>query len=360
VQSVTSTRIPRIQAEGGVTVFSEAENAEISIDLTAEDDGSSIAWSRSGRDSSSFDIDADASDVKMATLTSKSNPDFEQKSFYFVTVNAFDGTHTGTLSLTIHITDADDPGMIMLTPSSVKVGQTITATLQDEDAGVTGETWAWSRGGAAIDGETSSTYSAVDDDVAEAMSVSVSYKDKHLEEEDDAITVTASFRVYPDVGTAGVVTLTPPSGEVPVGQPVSAALTDVDGSPTRLRWQWKRDTVAIPGAVSRTYTPVAADAGTPVAADVGKMLSVTATYDDSVGTGNMADSSTLSVVGSTGSVRNTHRPRRRCDQPDLAVETRRRAYLRRNHRYLYPGSRRCRQGAERYRHVRRSSRPANR
>jgi hypothetical protein len=258
--------------------------------------------------------------------------------------------------------------MIMLTPSSVKVGQTITATLEDEDADVADLKWEWSRDGGnnAIEGETADTYTATEDDLAVGveMQVSVTYMDKHGAKEDtDA--VTESFRVYPDVDTAGVVTLTPPSGDVRVGQQVSARLDDVDGGVTRIRWQWKRDAVDIdavdiPGAVSRTYTPVAADAGTPVAADVGKMLSVTATYDDSVGTGNMADSSTLSVVGSTGSVRNTHRPRRRCDQPDLAVETRRRAYLRRNHRYLYPGSRRCRQGAERYRHVRRSSRPANR
>jgi hypothetical protein len=101
--------------------------------------------------------------------------------------------------------------------------------------------------------------------------------------DDDEETATASFRVYPDVGTAGVVTLTPPSGDVRVGQQVSARLDDVDGGVTRIRWQWKRDDVVIPDAVSRVYTPVNADAGT--------MLSVTATYDDSVSTDNMEDSS---------------------------------------------------------------------
>ena len=65
----------------------------------------------------------------------------------------------------------------------------------------------------------------------------------------------------------GVVTLS--RTQPRVGLPVTASLTDPDGSISGLRWQWSRDTgkcsrlvpmTDIPGATSDTYTPVADDA----------------------------------------------------------------------------------------------------
>ena len=94
-----------------------------------------------------------------------------------------------------------------------------------------------------------------------------------------------------NVDEDGVVTLS--RTQPRVGVPVTASLTDPDGSISRLRWQWSRDTteninsfIDIPGATSDTYTPVADDAVVTGAGpdNHGAMfLRATATYTDAAG-----------------------------------------------------------------------------
>ena len=73
---------------------------------------------------------------------------------YSVTIRVTDGktadgsaettaTIDDTHDVTINVTDADDPGSLTLSSQSPIAGSTLTATLTDEDGGITGETWKW-------------------------------------------------------------------------------------------------------------------------------------------------------------------------------------------------------------------------
>ena len=64
---------------------------------------------------------------------------------YEVTVGASDGVNTGTLSVSVKVMDADDPGEVTLSPSRPEIGMPVTATLTDED-GFSGVTWSWDSG----------------------------------------------------------------------------------------------------------------------------------------------------------------------------------------------------------------------
>ena len=94
----------------------------------------------------------------------------------------------------------------------------------------------------------------------------------------------------------GVVTLS--RTQPRVGVPVTASLTDPDGSISGLRWQWYNGAIGdgslIANATSDTYTPVAADAAD--AANGGVTLMVRASYTDGEGAMKMADGDAAVVV----------------------------------------------------------------
>ena len=98
----------------------------------------------------------------------------------------------------------------------------------------------------------------------------------------DSITVTISVSNLDEAGTVDLSTVQPQ-----VGTALTTTLTDLDGNPSLVSWQWARgDTATGPftnvssGATSSSYTPVTAD--------VGKYLQATATYTDPQGPGKSA------------------------------------------------------------------------
>ena len=136
---------------------------------------------------------------------------------------------------------------------------------------------------AALDYETKQVYSVV---------VSVSDNKNPAGDADDAVddTVTVTINVG-NVDEAGTVTLTPPT--VQVGAQIEAALSDLDGTPTGIVWQWARSTdpttnpwVDIGSATSNAYTPTSADSG--------QRLRATANYSDPQGANKSASAATAS------------------------------------------------------------------
>ena len=118
--------------------------------------------------------------------------------------------------------------------------------------------------------------------------VTVEVKDTDGSAVDDDIDVTVTIT---NIDEAGTVTL---PGTITAGQAVTATLTDHDGTPSNVTWQWSRGDTAggtftpISGATSNPYTPVAAD--------VGKYLKATASYTDPHGSGKSATSAASSQV----------------------------------------------------------------
>ena len=102
---------------------------------------------------------------------------------YEVTLKATDGTNTDTHDVTVMVTNVEEPGTVTLAPMSPVVGEEVTADLSDDDGDITGKSWQWSSADAMdgpftdITGETSASYTPVDDDTGKYLQASVSYTD---------------------------------------------------------------------------------------------------------------------------------------------------------------------------------------
>ena len=177
-----------------VTTFTETEDADLDIGTyTAadEDDGDTISWSVEGPDAAAFDIS------EAGLLSLKSAPDYEAKGSaagdnnYKVTVVASDPDGLrDTESVTVMITNENEPGMIMFSTLQPQVGVQMTATLTDPD-GIVGEvTWNWASGEAESGTAAINAYTPITD--GSELSVTVSYRDGELEESDLAVTLTVA------------------------------------------------------------------------------------------------------------------------------------------------------------------------
>ena len=111
-------------------------------------------------------------------------PSYEDQTSYFVTVTATDDDATtplaGTLAVEVTVTDAEEEGMVTIGPPRGWDGTTFQAGLDDDDGGVTGETWQWERSSNrsswAVVG-SADAYTATDDDVGQYLRVTASYTD---------------------------------------------------------------------------------------------------------------------------------------------------------------------------------------
>ncbi len=120
--------------------------------------------------------------------------------------------------------------------------------------------------------------------------VTVEVKDTDGSAVDDSINVVVTIT---NIDEAGTVTL---PGTITAGQAVTATLTDHDGTPSNVTWQWSRSDTA-----GGTFTPISGATSNPytsVAADVGKYRKATASYTDPHGSGKSATSAASSQVAS--------------------------------------------------------------
>ena len=244
-------------ADDAPATLTVAENTATDTDITDglftatdPENDTPLTYSLAGTDAASFDIDTGTGQLK-----TKAALDFEDKSSYSVTIQVTDGkaadgtaettaTIDDTHDVTITVTDADDPGSLTLSSQNPTVGSTLTATLDDQDGGVTGETWKWetSPNGTdtwtVIDGETTSSYTPVADDDGDFLRVTVTYTDddgggKSAEATTGNAVVTRDpTNVHPsfaDESTTREVPENTPAGEN-IGAPVSAIAGDSKGT----------------------------------------------------------------------------------------------------------------------------------
>ena len=132
--------------------------------LITDDDEGKPALSLSGADSAMFTftynaatttIAADDNLDKDALLAFKAKPDFESPgdrntdNIYQVTLEADDGNNTGTLDVTVKVTNDEEEGEVTLSQQQPLIGQELTASVTDSDGGfgangaLTRLTWAW-------------------------------------------------------------------------------------------------------------------------------------------------------------------------------------------------------------------------
>ena len=122
------------------------------------------------------------------TLEFDDPPNYEVNSSYEVTVEVTAGSESATRTVTVTVTNEDDPGEVTISPDSPRVGETVTAALSDEDGGVRGDPWSWSSEAAAARGEdgqgdnvprVGNTWTAWKGAVGRYLVASRTYSDNH-------------------------------------------------------------------------------------------------------------------------------------------------------------------------------------
>ena len=154
--------------------------------VTARDpDSEAVTYSVGGADAAAFNEDFSLGSTNGAiTVKPVATIDHESRSSYSVTITATDAMSiTATATVTINVTDVDDAGTVDLTVDTPVVGKQLTATLSDQDGGLTGETWSWSwsttRTGSftPISGANAAIYTPVTADAGRFLKAAVIYTD---------------------------------------------------------------------------------------------------------------------------------------------------------------------------------------
>ena len=179
-----------------------------------------------------------------------------------------------------------------------QVGEALTASTSDiSDAdGLDDARFAyqWMRAGADIQGATGSTYTPVDADEGERLTVRVSFTDDAGNDERLTSAATDAVAAAPPTNTAaaGAPTI---GGTPQVGEALTAStsgISDADGlDDARFAYQWMRAGADIGGATGSTYTPVDADEG--------KRLTVRVSFTDDAGNDERLTSATTDAVAAS-------------------------------------------------------------
>ena len=205
-------------------------------------------YSLGGTNAASFDIDTTTGELK-----TKADLDHETKASYSVTIRVTDGkapdgtanpaidaTHT----VTITVTDADDPGTITFSADPPSVGTTLTATLNDDDTPISGETWSWEKsddgqsGWTTITGADTSSFTPQQADIGKYLRVTVTYTDsygssKTATDDTGAVTSAPVTNQNPEfdsnASTDRSVAENMPAGQK-IGDPVAATHSDRVGT----------------------------------------------------------------------------------------------------------------------------------
>ena len=183
--SITVQNIDERPEISGPTTNTLVENATRAVaTYTALDpEGEVVRWSLAGDDRGHFTITA-------GTLRFKQPPDYEaradhnQDNNYEVRLRAFDGAHTGTLDVTVTVTNVDEAGSLTLSSEQPLVGTELTATLTDPDQVQAVQSWAWERSRnrrdwTGIASETTGSYVPSADTVERFLRVTATYDDGH-------------------------------------------------------------------------------------------------------------------------------------------------------------------------------------
>ena len=164
--------------------FAENSMAPVGTFVAYDQDGDPIEWSLSGPDDDLFTIDD-------GLLSFRDPPNYEdpqsapsgvslaERNVYRVTVRAGGGTH----DVAVRVTDVDEPGTASIDRRQPQVSRPLSASLLDEDYGVSSQIWQWAKSEDRttwkdIEGATSPRRSPVEADEGSYLRATVTYSDK--------------------------------------------------------------------------------------------------------------------------------------------------------------------------------------
>ncbi len=168
---------PQFGAASATRSVTEGSAARVDLGApftaTDADQGDTLTYSLSGADAALFAIHS-----ATGQLSTRATLDFEAASTRTVLVRATDTAgDTATMTVTVFVTDVEEPGVVTLSTNSPRVGTAVRATLRDPD-GVAGSVgWQWTAGGTTIGGAHSASYTPVADDAGKRLSARATYRD---------------------------------------------------------------------------------------------------------------------------------------------------------------------------------------
>ncbi len=180
--------------------ITEAVAAYTADDPDGQVQTDNLVWSLSGPDGPDFNIGNQTGGTP-GTLTFKESPDYEMpaasNNVYRVTVEVSDGKLKATRSMTVMVTDVEEPGVVTMSSVQPKEAIALTASLKDSDGGVTDITWQWERDGGAADSPTPNcsvatgwveiddaemaTYAPANGDIGKCLRATAKYTDRRGE-----------------------------------------------------------------------------------------------------------------------------------------------------------------------------------
>ena len=182
--NVTGANDPPVITGSDTLTYDENGTGDVATyTATDQDTGDTIAWRLSGDDNTRLSISSSG------VLTFNSSPDFEEPDDadkdkdYEITVEAFDGTVTATLDVTITVSNVDETGIATFDSLQPQVSTKLTAKVVDPDGTISATSWKWefsddgSTGWTTIANETSESYTPVPANVGKFLRVTVTYTD---------------------------------------------------------------------------------------------------------------------------------------------------------------------------------------
>ena len=164
--------------------FAENRAVPVATFLAYDQDGDTLSWSLGGPDDDLFAIDD-------GVLAFREPPNYEdpqsatsgvslaERNLYRVTVEAGGGTH----DVAVRVTDVDEPGTASIDRRQPQVSRPLSASLLDEDQGVSAQQWQWARSEdrttwTDIEGAASPRRSPAEADEGMYLRATVTYSDK--------------------------------------------------------------------------------------------------------------------------------------------------------------------------------------
>ena len=229
-----------------------------------------------------------------------------------ITVNAqYTDDQTTAENVTAEATDAvtnvNDAGSVAISGTATQ-GQTLEATVSDGDGVPSSITYQWKRGSTDIGTNgTSATYVLVQADVGSTITVNAQYTDDQTTAENVTAEATDAVTNVNDAGSVAI------SGTATQGQTLEATVSDGDGVPSSITYQWKRGSTDIgTNGTSATYVLVQADVGSTITVnaqytdDQTTAENVTAEATDAVTNVNDAGSVAISGTATQGQTLDGH------------------------------------------------------
>ena len=179
-----ASRSAHAQTADSSVDFAENRTDPVATFVAYDQDGDAITWLLSGPDDDLFTIED-------GLLAFREPPNYEdpqsatsgvsllERNVYRVTVRAGGGTH----DVAVRVTDVDEPGTASIDRRQPQVSRPLSASMSDEDDGVSGQRWQWARSEdrttwTAIEGATSPRRSPAPEDEDLYLRATVTYSDK--------------------------------------------------------------------------------------------------------------------------------------------------------------------------------------